>query len=67
MITLNPQEREYFASFLDQEAKSDQAMIEQMERLNTGEAIVKRYKLMAAARSIIAKDLRRVEIQEVSG
>jgi hypothetical protein len=65
MITLNAQEREYFAAYLDQEAKSDQIMVEQMDRLGNNESIVKRYRLIAAARLIVAKDLRRIEIQEV--
>ena len=66
MIVLNIQEREYFAAYLDQESKSDQGMIEQMEKLPGTEPVVKRYRLMCAARQIIAKDLRRVEIQEIA-
>lgn len=65
MITLNLQEREYFASYLDQEANADQALVDQMVAVGSNEAIVKRYRLMVVARQVVAKDLRRVEIQEV--
>ncbi len=61
IITLNIKEREKFASYLEQEAKIDIGMVEQMEKLKTPEAIIRYMRVKAQARIVVSKELRNTE------
>ena len=69
MLLLTPQERYRFAVWLEQEAASEEGLLEQMEKLAMAgsDVIVKRMKLRRAAYLIVAMDLRRTEDMTLEG
>lgn len=64
IIALTQEERDKFAAWLEQSAKSDTEMAEQMGKLagsNAVDAVAKRMKQRATTYSIVAKELREIE------
>lgn len=61
MISLTQQERDKFALYLEQEAKSDGDMSKQLEQLNSHNMIIKRMKQRAMIFSMVAIELRKIE------
>lgn len=57
-ISLSKEEREKFAAYLEEDAKTTEGLIEQMKRINTAEAITRRYLTLVAAKKLVAHDLR---------
>jgi hypothetical protein len=58
MINLTAEEREKFSAYLEQEAKSNLAVIEQMEKLsNPPQAAIDRYRHEGLACKIVARML----------
>lgn len=67
MIHLTPLEREKFADWLEQEAMTDDGLVKQTESLPNMETIGKKYKMEAAAKRIVARILRSIETQTLTG
>ncbi len=62
MITLSQDERERFATYLEQQAKMDKDMAAQAKTLGAGgKVIAKRYNVEAMAEEIVARKLRSIE------
>lgn len=61
MILLTQQERDKFILWLEQEAQSDNVMVEQAMKLKGGEIIAKHMKQRVALFSIMAMELRKIE------
>ena len=61
MISLTQQERDRFALWLEQEAKSDETMSKQLEQLKGHDVMLKIMKQRAAIFSIVASELRKIE------
>lgn len=67
-IMLTQAERDKFAAYLEQDARSDDQMGTQMEKLGGPMAIMaKRYKAKAAAKLVVAMELRSIEDMSVGG
>ena len=60
-LLLTPTERNRFASWLEHEARIDEAMAKQMDKINVPEAAIKKYLVEATAAIIIAAKLRSIE------
>jgi len=70
VINLTDQEREKFALYLEQDAASNRALAEQMQKMDTTGtmgALASKYKNEAAAAMIVAAKLRSIESDSVSG
>ena len=71
MVSLSQQERDRFATWLEQDAKTTEGMIEQMKKLSMGaalhEAMTKKMKTEAAAMLIVAARLRSTEKDTIGG
>lgn len=65
IIKLNAGEREKFVAYLEQEATTEKGLIEQMERMEVHENIVKHLKLMVLACDLISDRLRRTEDMKI--
>ena len=61
VITLDAEERDKFAAWLEQEAVTNKGMGEQMAKLKGHEQMAKRLQMKAAACTIIAMQLRSTE------
>ena len=61
IITLTQKERDKFAAWLEQNAKSDDAMATQMEKMGGIDMVAKRMKQRAALFSLVAQELRNIE------
>jgi hypothetical protein len=64
-IILTQEERDRFATYLEEDSNSSLGIIKQMEKLPNTETIVKHYKLEAAASKIVAAKLRATTSEEV--
>ncbi len=64
MITLTQQERDKFATYLEQESKSDADMATQVEKFGP-EVLVKKLKVEAMAARVIAEKLRSIETETI--
>ena len=67
IISLTQQERDKFAFWLEQEAKSDDDMSKQLENLKGNEVMVKRMRQRATIFSIVATELRNIEDISIGG
>lgn len=67
IITLTQEERDKFAAWLEQNAKSDDAMAEQMTKMGGLDMVVKRMKQRAALYSLVAHELRNIESATYGG
>jgi hypothetical protein len=61
MISLEQEERDKFASWLEQEAKSNVLMVEQAKELPGMDPIIKHMQTETAAFVLIASKLRNIE------
>ena len=61
MISLTREERDKFASWLEQEAKSDDAMSKQLEQIKGHPVMIKIMKQRVAIFSLVAIELRKIE------
>lgn len=61
MLLLSEQERERFAAWLEQEAATSEAVVEQMSKLTVPQAFVDKERAEANAARIIARRLRATE------
>ena len=64
-MLLTNEERERFAAYLEQEARSDLAILEQMEKSNMPAALIQKYRVEAMAAQVIAKKLRSTESETI--
>ena len=60
-MLLSESERTKFATYLEQDAASDEAMVEQMLRIKTPGNIVMEFKMQAAASRMVVRKLRATE------
>ena len=67
MINLTPQERDKFALWLEQGSETDNGIAEQMEKVNEPEDMIKRIRDLAAAKRLVAIQLRAAEEQTRGG
>ena len=65
MISLTQAERDKFAEFLEQEAKSAEGILAQMEKVPVPEVLKRRYRAEALAQAVVAKMLRATETMDV--
>ena len=63
---LTPQERDKFALYLEQEAATDDQMVDQLEKMGGVEPMVKKLRAEAMAAKIIAAKLRSIEDETIS-
>jgi len=61
IVSLTQQERDKFASWLEQEVQSNNVIIEQAMKLKGGEIVVKHMKQRVALFSMMAMELRKIE------
>ena len=61
MLSLTQQERDKFVLWLEQEAQSDNVIVEQAVKLKGGEIIAKRIKQRVALFSMMAMELKKIE------
>jgi len=64
IITLDQKERDKFAAFCEQEAKSSEEMAKQLEKLNLGnmeDAMIKKFRLEQIAYEVVGHQLRDTE------
>lgn len=62
---LTPADRLKFAEYLERDAASNEALVEQMRHISGVPSIIDRYRAEAAACRLVAAKLRAVEDQEV--
>ena len=65
-LLLTPAERERFAAYLENEARADEALAEQISKIGP-EILAKKYRVEALAARVIAKKLREIEDQVIGG
>lgn len=61
IIMLNEQERNRFASWLEQQCESNRGMLEQLEKMPHAAPVAENMKRETAAMLIVAKKLRSIE------
>ena len=66
MITLSDNDRNRFATWLEQEAHSLDSTAEQMKKIKGLEIMIRKFKAEAAAHSIVASKLRSTETSTIS-
>ena len=68
ILTLTQEERDKFAAWLEQEAKTDHEMANQMKTFggNAMEAGAQKYNTEAMAKEIVAKVLRSIETETMT-
>lgn len=69
-LMLTDAERERFASWLENEAASSDALVEQMVKLGTSMSmsdLAKKYRVNGMAQRLVAKLLRSIESQTIGG
>lgn len=64
-LLLTDAERERFASYLEQDIRTEQALVEQMAKLSVSEPWIKVTKMRIAAKTIVAQLLRTTESQTI--
>ena len=67
MINLTQEERDKFATYLEQEVESSRQLIEQMEHIPNTTAMSSALTAEMLAERVVARKLRSVEIQSVGG
>lgn len=67
MITLTQQERDKFASWLEQGVQADDIIAKQLEQMGSPEILIKHIKQRVAASSIVANELRKIEDMSIGG
>ncbi|MCP4410161.1 MAG: hypothetical protein GY807_20950 [Gammaproteobacteria bacterium] len=65
MIFLNDAERIKFAGYLEQDAQSNEGLIEQMEKLPALDAVIKKKRVEVMACRVVVQMLRGVETQTI--
>ena len=65
MISLTQAERDKFAEFLEQEAKSTEGILAQLEKIAVMEGVKRKYRAEALAQAVVAKMLRATETMDV--
>ena len=65
MISLTQAERNKFAEFLEQEAKSTEGILAQLEKIAVMEGVKRKYRAEALAQAVVAKMLRATETMDV--
>lgn len=66
MITLDQHERDKFATWCEQEAEQNKIILEQMDKLTGGAAVLgDHYRTQTAACIVVASLLRRIETQTI--
>lgn len=65
IIQLSKEERDKFASYLEQEAESDKLILTQMEKLSGMEPLIKHKKIEILSYLTVAKILRSIESVEI--
>lgn len=63
IVTLTRAEREKFIAWLQQEINSDTAIMGQMEKLCTPEAMIRQYRMGIGANQVVQKKLESIEEQ----
>jgi len=58
MTVLTKEEREKFATYLEESAQQDEGLVDQMKKINTPEALIKYRLVEVHAAKIVAKKLR---------
>ena len=66
-LLLTDAERDRFATYLEREAATDDSMAKQAATIPGMDPVVKRYRMMAAAKMIVAQQLRNIEVQTIGG
>lgn len=67
MVNLTDQERDKFATWLLQEAKVNDDLIEQMDKLSVPDALIKHKKMEVVAMALVAGILGNTEVQSIGG
>jgi len=67
MITLTQEERDKFATYLEQEVESSKQLIEQMKHIPNTEAMASALTAEMLAERVVAGKLRSIETQSVGG
>lgn len=62
---LTDDERKKFAAYLEGEAASDLQMVAQLEKMTGQDAVVKHMKVRAAAKRMVAAELRSIETDSI--
>jgi len=65
VISLTQAERDKFAEFLEQEAKSTEGILAQLEKIAVMEGVKRKYRAEALAQAVVAKMLRATETMDV--
>lgn len=63
-LLLTPAERDRFAAYLENEARTDEVMAKQIDKVGP-EILAKKYRVEALAARVIAKKLRSIEDQVI--
>lgn len=64
-LLLTRAERDRFAAYLENEARSDEELAKQVDKIGP-EVLAKKYRVEALAARVIAKKLREIEDQTIS-
>jgi len=67
MVWLTDEERSKFATFLYEQAASNEGLIEQMKKVRTPQVIIERYQVEAEAAKLIARMLSSGETMSIGG
>ena len=67
MTNLTDDDRRRFASWLEENARTNIALAEQMQKIGVPDVAIRKYRADAAAMTIVANILRSTEADEVRG